>query len=326
MRMRRLGRSDLKVSPIGLGTWAIGGPTTHGGLQSGWGFVDDNESVRALRRGLELGINLIDTADCYGTGHSERLVGQVIAGCRDEVIVATKFGFEYDEEKREIWGGRGDREYVRRACERSLRRLGTDYIDLYQFHLGGYEGDAGETREALEELVAEGKIRWYGWSTDDPERARLFAAGEHCAAVQQSLSVLGGNWETLRVAHEQDLASLNRGPLVKGLLTGKFDSDSTFPDNDTRMRWDLRAGTQAEQLEQFRAIREILTANGRTAAQGALCWLLAVSDRTLPIPGFKRVAQVEENARAAELGPLAPDEMDAIDEILGRDPAYRDLP
>ena len=326
MEMRRLGRSDLQVSPLGLGTWAAGGPSTHGGLQSGWGFVDDRELVLAMERGIAMGVNLIDTADAYGCGHSERLISEVIRGCRDRVIIATKFGFEYDEERVEIWGGRGDRDYVREACARSLQRLRTDYIDLYQFHLGGYDGDAEETRGALEELVEEGKIRWYGWSTDDPVRARLFAAGEHCCAVQQSLSVLGGNWGTLRVAHEQDLASLNRGPLVKGLLTGKFSNESTFADNDNRRRWDLKSGTQAEQLEMFRQIREVLTSDGRTAAQGALCWLWGLSERTLPIPGFKTVAQVEENAGAMEFGPLSPGQMDQIDAILGRDPAYRDLP
>ena len=326
MQMRRLGRSNIEVGPLGLGTWAAGGPSTHGVLQSGWGFVDDDETLRAMERGLELGVNLIDTADAYGSGHSERLIGRLIRGRRDQVVIATKFGLEYSEERREIWGGRGDREYVREACERSLQRLGTDYIDLYQFHLGGYEDEAEETRGALEELITEGKIRWYGWSTDDPERARLFAEGEHCAAVQQGLSVLGGNWETLRLCHEQDLASLNRGPLVKGLLTGKFSNESTFADNDNRRRWDLKAGTAAEQLDMFRQIRDVLTGAGRTAAQGALCWIWGLSDRTLPIPGFKTVAQVEENAGAMQFGPLSAAEMDQIDEILGRDPSCRDLP
>lgn len=318
MDRRTLGRSGIEVSPLGLGTWAAGGPTTHGGLQSGWGPVDDDELLRAMHRALELGINFIDTADVYGTGHSERLVAQVIKGRREQVIVATKFGFEYDEARREIWGGRGDAAYVRWACEQSLRRLGTDYLDLYQFHLGGYDGDALETRQALEELVAEGKIRWYGWSTDDPTRARLFAAGEHCTAIQQSLSVLGGNFETLAVCEQHNLASINRGPLVKGLLTGKFDHDSTFPANDNRARWDLKAGREAEQLRQFRQVREVLTAGGRTPAQGALCWLWARSDKTIPIPGFKTVAQVEENARAMEFGPLSAAEMAQIEQILGR--------
>ncbi|MCD6360849.1 MAG: aldo/keto reductase, partial [Armatimonadetes bacterium] len=178
--------------------------------------------------------------------------------------------------------------------------------------------DAAATRDALEDLVTEGKIRWYGWSTDDPERARLFAGGEHCAAVQQSLSVLGGSREVLAVCEEFDLASINRGPLVKGLLTGKFDHDSTFPDNDTRMRWDLRSGREAEQLEQFRQVRDVLCGGGRTPAQGALCWLWGLSGRTIPIPGFKTVAQVEENARAMEHGPLSAEEMAQIEEILGR--------
>jgi aryl-alcohol dehydrogenase-like predicted oxidoreductase len=323
METRTLGRSGTEISPMGMGTWAMGGPTTHGGLQSGWGEVDDDKSMAALERGMDLGITFIDTADVYGTGHSERLVGHVIADRRDEVIVATKFGFEYDEMKREIWGGRGDRDYVMEACDRSLERLGIDTIDLYQFHLGGYDGDAEETRDALEQLVDEGKIRWYGWSTDVPENARVFAEGDHCCAVQQSLSVLGGNWQTLRVCHEENLASINRGPLVKGLLTGKFDRESTFGDRDNRRRWDLKDGSQAEQLEMFEQIREVLTSGGRTAAQGALCWIWGLSDRTVPIPGVKTPEQAEENARAMEHGPLSEEEMARIDEILGRDSAYR---
>lgn len=318
MRTRTLGHSGIEVSALGLGCWAIGGPTTHGGLTSGWGFVDDAESLRALRRGLDLGINLLDTADCYGTGHSEEVVGEAIQGRRDQVIVATKFGLEHDEATRTIWGGRGDREYVRQCCDNSLRRLRTDYIDLYQFHLGGYDGDAVETRDALEELVAEGKIRWYGWSTDDPARARLFAEGPHCCAMQQSLSVVYGNRETLAVCEELNLASLNRGPLVKGLLTGKFDRHATFPDNDTRIRWNLQDGTEAEQLAQFEAVRDILTSHGRTPAQGALCWLWSISEKTIPIPGFRTVAQVEENAAAMDCPLLTADEMQQIETLLGR--------
>ena len=324
MQMRTLGRSGIEISPMGMGTWAMGGPTTHGGLQAGWGEVDDDQSMAALARGMKLGVTFIDTADVYGTGHSERIVGQVVAGRRDEVIIATKFGFEYDEIKREIWGGRGDRDYVLRACDASLERLGIDTIDLYQFHLGGCDGDAEETRDACEELVEQGKVRWYGWSTDVPENARIFAEGDHCCAVQQSLSVLGGNWETLRVCHEEDLASINRGPLVKGLLTGKFDHDSTFGDRDNRRRWDLKGGAQAEQLEMFHQVRDVLTAGGRTAAQGALCWIWGLSDRTIPIPGVKTAEQAEENARAMEHGSLSAAEMARIDEILGRDPQYRE--
>jgi aryl-alcohol dehydrogenase-like predicted oxidoreductase len=196
--------------------------------------------------------------------------------------------------------------------------LRTDYIDLYQFHLGGYDGDAVATRDALEELVTEGKIRWYGWSTDDPGRARLFAEGPHCCAMQQSLSVVYGDRETLAVCEELNLASLNRGPLVKGLLTGKFDRQATFPDNDTRIRWNLQDGTEAEQLAQFEAVRDILTSHGRTPAQGALCWLWSLSEKTIPIPGFRTVAQVEENAAAMDCPLLTTDEMQQIETLLGR--------
>ena len=173
-------------------------------------------------------------------------------------------------------------------------------------------------RDVFEELVAAGKIRAYGWSTDDPARAALFAEGEHCTAVQQRLNVFAGNAETLAVCEANDLASLNRGPLAMGLLTGKFTADSTLPDDDVRHGWDFHEGEKADELRQLEDVREVLTSGRRTLAQGALAWLLARSDKTLPIPGFKTVAQVEQNVAAADFGPLSDEQMRQIDDILGR--------
>jgi len=309
MQYREIGKSGIFASAVGLGTWAIGGWM--------WGGTDEAESIKAIQAALEAGINLIDTAPVYGFGVSEEIVGKAIAGRRDKVVIATKFGMAYDEEKKQLTGERCDADYPRWACEQSLRRLNTDYIDLYQFHVNrGENGDA--VRDALEALVAEGKIRRYGWSTDDPDRARVFAKGQHCAAIQQNLSVVSGNAEVLAVCEENDLASLNRGPLAMGLLTGKFSSDTTFPEDDVRHGWDLKAGDRARQLEQLEAIREILTAGGRSLAQGALGWLWARSARTLPIPGFKTVAQVRDNVGAMARGPLTAAQMEEIDRILGR--------
>ncbi len=319
MYTRILGRSGIEISGLGLGCWAIGGPFWRGDRPVGWGDVDDHESIRALEWALELGVTFFDTADVYGCGHSERILGQVLSRRREQVLIATKFGNIFDEQTRRITGASGEPAHIRQACEASLHRLRTDYIDLYQFHIGNYDlGRAGEVLETLEQLVDEGKIRWYGWSTDDPERAAFFAQGEHCAAIQQRFNLFEGNADTLAVCEEQNLASINRGPLAQGLLTGKFTPDSRLPENDVRRDWDFRTGEQARRLKVLNEVREVLTAGGRTLAQGAIGWLWARSPVTVPIPGFKTVAQVEENAGALELGPLSPDQMAEIDELLAR--------
>jgi len=314
---RVLGRSGIAVSGLGMGCWAIGGPAWRDGKPIGWGDVDDAESVRAIHRALDLGVTLFDTADIYGAGHSERILGQALAGRRHQVVIASKFGQRFDEDSRQAIGSDASPAHIRRACEASLRRLNTDHLDLYQFHIGDYDLErAAEVRETLEELVAAGNIRAYGWSTDDPTRARLFAEGSHCAAIQQRLNIFDGNAETLAVCEAANLASLNRGPLAMGLLTGKFSADSTIPENDVRFGWDFRAGTQAERLQKLDALRDVLTQDGRTLAQAALGWLWARSGQTVPIPGFKTVAQVEENAAALRCGPLTQQQMTEIGRLM----------
>ena len=182
--LRTLGRSEIEVSAMGLGCWAIGGPFWRGDTPVGWGEVDDDESIRAIHRALDLGVTFFDTADVYGAGHSERVLARALKGVRESVVIATKFGNVFDEATKQITGSDASPAYIKRACEASLRRLETDYIDLYQFHLNGYEaGKGAKVRDTLEALVAEGKIRAYGWSTDFPDRARVFAEGDHCAAA-----------------------------------------------------------------------------------------------------------------------------------------------
>lgn len=315
---RKLGRSGIEVSALGLGCWAIGGPCVNEhGHPIGWGDVDDGESVRAIHRALDMGITLFDTANVYGAGHSEHILALALAGRRQNVVIATKFGRVFDSEERRVIGNDASPQAIRTACEDSLRRLNTDYIDLYQFHLGDYDpAGAVEVRETLEALVAEGKIRAYAWSTDDPERARVFAEGPHCTAVQFRLNVLERNDAMLDLLDEHDLAGLVRGPLGRGLLTGKFTAESKLPENDVRARWNLAEGEQAEQLAQLDRLRETLTQDGRTLAQAALGWLWAHCGRLIPIPGFKSVRQVEENVAALDWGPLDEEQMEAIDTLL----------
>jgi aryl-alcohol dehydrogenase-like predicted oxidoreductase len=325
MTSRTLGHSGINVSPMGLGCWAIGGPFWAGETPLGWGEVDDHESIAAIHRGLELGVTFFDTADVYGTGHSERVLARALAGRRDGVVLATKFGCRYDEEKKQNLGMSADPAYIRQACEASLRRLNTDRIDLYQYHWNDGPLDcAAEVRATLEALVDEGKIRAYGWSTDFPDRARAWAGGKHYAAVQHEMNVITDAPGIVAVCEELGLASINRGPLAMGLLTGKYAAATQVEGADVRgqqspawMKYFKNGKPAPEWLAKLAAIREILKSKGRTLAQGALAWLWARSPRTIPIPGFRTVAQVEENCGALRHGPLTPDQMSEIGRLLG---------
>lgn len=322
---RTLGKSGLEVSAMGLGCWAIGGPWTFGyednHWAAGWGQVDDAESRRAIQAGLDLGVNFFDTAANYGAGHSERILGEALGAQRQAVVIATKFGFLVYPDRRavriddaQILGN------IRQDCENSLRRLNTDYIDIYQLHQGDYDKErAPEVMEALERLVEEGKIRWYGWSTDDPERAAIFAAGEHCTSIQFDLNVYVDNPQIRAICAEFDLAGINKSPLNRGILTGKFDEESTFPEDDIRHGLSFKEGRGAQRLAQLDKVRQVLTAKGHSLAQASLAYIWALDERMVPIPGFKSAAQVEENAKAMELGPLSPEQVAEIRDILAED-------
>ncbi len=320
MDPRKLGRSNIKISPIGLGCYAIGGTfKIENGKPWGWSEVEDAESIRAIHAGLELGINFLDTAQAYGCGHSETVIGKAIKGRRDKVVLATKFGKQIDEVNKQVLGSSIAPADIKQGCEDSLRRFGTDYIDLFQWHeSSGALEDVPAVIAVLEELVAEGKIRYYGWSTDDPERVRAFAQYKNCVAVQNRMHVFDTPTELLALCDELNLASINRGPLMMGILTGKFNADSKFDEEDVRhsLRFDFSQGRLSEILAKVESIREILTADGRTMAQGALGWILAKSNRTIPIPGFKNVKQVEQNAGVLDFGPLAETQIKELDALI----------
>lgn len=328
MLMRQLGHSGIEVSAIGLGCLAIGGPwarTHRAGAVFHHGKVDDKETLRAIHRALDLGINFFDTAANYGAGRSERILGQAVANRRNQAVIATKFGYMVDEENNTTdfyEGGQNSDQIsgnIYKDCEASLRRLGTDYIDLYLFHVGSYSpAKAAKVRDTLEALVAEGKIRFYGWSTDNPEGARVFAKGKHCVAIEHQFNLVEDAPKMLTVCDEFDLASINHSPLAAGLLTGKYDLDTKFPKNDRRSTDYYQEYWVKPILGNLDSIRDILSSSGRSLAQGALGWIWARGDRTIPIPGFKTVEQVEENAAAIDFGPLSAEQMQQIDELLGR--------
>lgn len=237
-------------------------------------------------------------------------------------MIATKFGFVVDEASKRVTRFEHVEEVikdVRPACEASLRRLGTDYIDLFQLHVWDYPAEpAVALREVLEELVQAGKIRTYGWSTDSVELAQVFAEGEHCTAIQHDLNVVLDAPEMLALCERQNLASVSRSPLARGALTGKYNKDTSFAGNDVRSDSYTAEHFFGPSLDRLEALHGILTSGGRTLAQGALAWVLTRSPKTIPIPGIRTVRQVEENSAALQLGPLTPHQMRQIDELLGR--------
>lgn len=323
---RILGRSGIEVSALGMGCWAIGGPFFAGETPQGWGEVDDAESTRAIHAALDHGITFFDTANVYGAGHSERVLGAALGSKRSRVIIATKFNAVFDEATRQVTGSDSSPAGIRKACEDSLKRLGTDYIDLYQFHDNGFPAKESQpVRDTLEELVKAGKIRVYGWSTDFVESAEFFAGGEKCTSIQLQLNVLDDNAPMIALCEKYNLAAINRGPLAMGLLTGKYRSGTTVSIDDVRgqkspewMKYFKNGTPNPEWLAMRDAIVDILTSNGRSIAQGALAWNWGRSPLTIPIPGFRTVKQVEENAGALQFGPLLPEQMAEVEKILKR--------
>ena len=315
---------NLKISRMGLGSWAIGGPWYEGDTPLGWGQVDDAQSIRSIHAALDLGVNYIDTANIYGAGHSEEVVGRAIQGRRASVVVSTKFGILCDPASKCTTGNMRSIADVHASVEASLRRLQTDYIDLLLFHLGSYPLDAAaEVREALEVLVQAGKIRYYGWSTELPECAEVFAKGEHCAAFMHIENIFEDYADMLALCEAHDMVSICRSPLCMGLLTGKYNQNSSFAKDDLRgknapawMNYFIDGKPNAEMMRRLDSIRDFLTSGGRTLVQGCLAWLWARSPKAVPVPGFRSIQQVQDNAGAMDFGPLTAEQMRQIAEIL----------
>ncbi len=322
-------RAGFETSALGLGCWAIAGKWTDPSASWEWNGTNDEESIRAVRAGIDHGITLLDTADIYGAGHSELVVGKAIRGIRDRVVLATKFGHRFDEEKhRNLGVTDASPAYVRSAVEGSLRRLGTDRIDVYQLHIWEHPPEkAGEVVEVLEGLVREGKIRTYGWSTDVKAGVEAFAQGEHCGAAQILANVFESNDRLIAFGESKGLALLCRSPLAMGLLSGKYTKEAPrLPQGDVRtsnwewLSWFKDGRANPNYAARLEAAREILTSGGRSLVQGALAWLWAKSPNLVPIPGFKTEAQAVENAKAMEKGPLTREQMKQVAELV----AYED--
>ncbi len=321
---RKLWPGGPWTSALGLGTWAIGGPSWAGEQPLGWGsHWDRDEAADVVRAAFDAGITLFDTADAYGAGTAERLLGEVLHHHRDEVVLVSKWGNTIDEASRQLTGQDATPGYVRRALEASLRRLQTDHVDLYLLHLSGLpRAEAEELLPVLQDLLTEGMIRGYGWSTDDPDLATDWVGQPGFCGIEFEANVLRDAPDLIGLAEREGLSALARGPLGTGLITGCYPPGSRIVDErDFRYHspeWlnyftdghpDPVLGAQLE------ALVDILTADGRTIAQGALAWHWARSPALVPIPGARTVAQVRENAAAQHAGPLTRQQLDQIHEV-----------
>ncbi len=323
MEMRKLW-DGAEVPALGLGCWAIGGPWTADGEPAGWGEVDDAESARAIAAAVAAGIKVFDTAQAYGAGHSEAVLGQALRGHPD-VRVATKVGLAIDPARRALVGV--DLAGIAASVEASLQRLQRDRIDLALLHLNSLPiAEAEGVFDTLEDLRLAGKIASYGWSTDFPDRAAAFAERPGFVAIEHAMNVFFRADALIPVIEEAGLLSINRSPLAMGLLGGRYAPNATFGAKDVRSRntdWMayFRDGQVSPDIaRQLASVRDLLQSGGRTLAQGAIGWLWARSASTLPIPGFRTVAQVEDLAGALVLGPLPAATMAEVEALIQRPP------
>jgi aryl-alcohol dehydrogenase-like predicted oxidoreductase len=311
MDRRNLGSEGLVVSALGLGCM---------GMSEFYGTGDEDESIATIHRAIELGIDFLDTADMYGPFTNERLVGKAIQGRRDEVVLATKFGNERREDGSRV-GINGRPEYVRRACDASLQRLGVDTIDLYYQHRVDPEVPIEDTVGAMKELVEAGKVRYLGLSEAAPETIRRAHSVHPISALQSEYSLFTRDLEdeVLPTLRELGIGFVAYSPLGRGFLTGAWKSMDDLPEDDTRAGRFPRFSEEnfRQNLELAERVREIAAEKGATPGQLALAWLLARGEDIVPIPGTKRRKYLEENAGAVDIT-LTGEDLRRIEEAIPR--------
>ncbi|TGE06088.1 aldo/keto reductase [Hymenobacter fodinae] len=308
MQTRTLGPQGPQVSALGLGCM---------GMSDFYAGRDDAESLRTLDRALELGVTFFDTADMYGPYTNEELVGKALRGRRDKVVLATKFGIQRDPNDPTKRGINGRPEYVRQACEASLRRLGTDYIDVYYQHRVDPNTPIEETVGAMAELVKEGKVRYLGLSEAAADTIRRAQAVHPITALQTEYSLWSRDPEDelLQTCQELGIGFVAYSPLGRGFLTGQIQRFEDLAEDDYRRHTPRFQGENFQKnLDLVARIREMAEEKGVTPGQLALAWVLAQGEHIVPIPGTKRVPYLEENVGAAEIQ-LSLDDLARIDQI-----------
>ncbi|MGI8541505.1 MAG: aldo/keto reductase [Rubrobacteraceae bacterium] len=306
MDTRRLGSQGLTVSEIGLGCM---------GMSEFYGTGDEDESIATIHRALDLGVNFIDTADMYGPFTNEKLVGKAIKDRRDEVVLATKFGNERTEDGGMV-GVNGSPDYVWKAADASLKRLGLDHIDLYYQHRVDPDTPVEETWGAMKELVDAGKVRYLGISEAAPATIRKANSVHAITAVQTEYSLWSRDVEDeiLPTARELGIGFVPYSPLGRGFLTGQITSPDDFAEDDFRATSPRFTGENFQKnLDLVERVRKIADGKGVTPGQLALAWLLHQGSDIAPIPGTKRRERLEENAGAVEIN-LTDDDLARIDE------------
>jgi aryl-alcohol dehydrogenase-like predicted oxidoreductase len=318
MNTRKLGYSDLQLTPIGLGTWAIGG----GDNPYGWGPQDDRDSIAAIQRALDLGINWIDSAAGYGKGHSEEVIGQAIAGRRDKVILATKCGILWQEDGSEIYGHL-KADSIRREVENSLRRLKVEVIDLYQIHWPMPDEDIEEGWAAIAALVKEGKVRYGGVSNFNVEQIKRILAIHPVASLQPPYSMVlcGIEAEILPFCAANNIGVIVYSPMQAGLLTGKMTRErvAQLPADDWRKVKSppFQEPELSINLDLVEALRPMAARNGRSVGELAVAWVLRRPEVTAAIVGARRPAQIEEIVGAGEWH-LTAEDIAAVDLLLSK--------
>jgi aryl-alcohol dehydrogenase-like predicted oxidoreductase len=306
---RKLGKSGIEVSKMGFGLWAAGGDY--------WGPTEDGEVLDTIDAALDAGIDFFDTADVYGGGHSEELLGRAMKGRRDQFVVATKIGwlnFDGDAER----SAYDTVDKLVAGVESNLQRLQTDTIDVIQSHIDFRDPTMEIFVEGFQKLQRQGKVRAYGVSTSSLDYLKAFNRDGGCSTLQIDYSILNrtAEVEIFPYCIEHDIGVIIRGPLAMGILTGKFTSDWTFPEDDWRRRWQETPEERKvflQDLEKVEKLRPL--AEGQTMAQMALQFVMAHPAVTAAIPGAKNTSQLEDNVQAALLPPLTDEELAQIDAI-----------